>query len=158
MNIAAPPTACTRCDSLMREDTEFSANMARYSLPQRRYVCAMGHSVYTDVDTIPALTVSMGAPVKLPNASPQHERTCARCGDVFHGTKRQKFCSSVCTRAADYERNRKYISATRTGKRLSAEELRVARAMPRPWNSWKRNGTVPVPYAARPAGLSRKWA
>lgn len=147
---------CPRCESLVREDTEFTANMALYGMAQRRYVCTMGHSVYTGLDAIPALTMSMGAPVKLPNASPQHERTCARCGDLFHGTKRQKFCSSVCTRAADVERNKKYTSQSRTGKRLSPEDLRVARAMPRPWNAWKREAP-PVPYAARAKNLSKAW-
>ena len=39
-------TADAPC-SLLREDLEFSILMARYGLPQRRFVCVAGHSVTT---------------------------------------------------------------------------------------------------------------
>ena len=150
------PTRCGQCGALTREDTIFSATAARYSQPQRRYVCAMGHSVYTSLPAIPPPKASMGSPVQLPGQVARHERACARCGDIFMGTKRQKFCSSVCTRAADAERNRRYLSASKTGKRLSPEALRLARAMPGPFGRGRQSKT-PVPYAPRSSGLDTRW-
>ena len=144
---------CARCGGLLQEDRQFTRDMREYSLPQRRSMCVMGHTVYAGLGSIPALKISMGAPVQLPRTIPRRERPCAQCGDLFSGIKRQKYCGSVCMRAADTERNRR---RNYTGKRLAPDELRQARAMPKPWNSWKREAP-PVAYAPRPKNLSKVW-
>lgn len=146
---------CPRCDGLLREDTQFTAEMRLYDLWQRRYFCPSGHSVYVGLPVLEMPRLSARAPVKLPNPGRTTERACPQCGDSFHGSRRQKFCSSICTRAADTERNRRYPKG---GRKMVGEELRLVRAMPRPWNSWKRNQTAPVPYAPRPKNLDRTWA
>lgn len=106
----APPTICRRCDAMMREDTRFTIEMRAGECAQRRYVCMSGHSVYTGLAGMQEVRHSNGAPVSLPNQASGSQRVCARCGEAFRGTKRQKFCSTVCTRAADKERNKTYIA------------------------------------------------
>ena len=130
-------SVCPRigCTALLREDLQFRAEMETYNLPQRRFLCHAGHSVTVNVPP-PALRLHIGAPVHLPGMATGSLRVCPVCEDEFRGTKRQKFCSSVCTRVADTQRN---LERLRLGKKMTGEELRVVRAMPRPWNSWKRN-------------------
>ena len=142
---------CPRCDGLCHEDVAFTAAVRAYNCPQRRYACLNGHSVYVG---LPPLEPPSALPVRMPGYRPGTERQCAQCGDVFRGVKRQKYCSGPCQREADVVRHREHKP---TGKRLSPEELLVARAMPRPWNSWKRNGTAPRAYATRPTNLSKAW-
>jgi hypothetical protein len=40
---------CPRCSSLMREDSQFLAEMEASHLPQRRFLCTSGHSHTTGI-------------------------------------------------------------------------------------------------------------
>ena len=142
---------CPRCHGLCHEDIAFTAAVRAYNCPQRRYACLNGHSVYVG---LPPLEPPSALPVRMPGYRPRTERQCPQCGDAFRGVKRQRYCGTDCMRAADRARR---AAQAYSGKRLAPEELRLARSMPRPWNSWKRNGTAPRAYATRPTNLSKAW-
>ena len=79
------------CGGLLAEDTEFREHMRRYDLPQRRFVCYIGHSVTLGIP--PDLRKPSGQPAKLPGRGRQryperrtYTRTCAVCGNEFAST------------------------------------------------------------------------
>ena len=137
------------CQALVSEDREFTVQMLSYGLPQRRYVCTMGHSQYTDVPSAPHLIREV-----LPGGRPARtvSHLCNWCGEAFTGITRQKYCSRECTRSVDAERSRQRIAADKT--RLSPEALKQARAIPASWNHPHR---ALVGYAPRPKNLSKAW-
>jgi hypothetical protein len=128
-----------RCGALLREDTEFTAEAIRYDQPQRRYVCVLGHSSYAG---LPILKTA-AQPVYRPQH--RHAKLCEVCGDSYTGTPRQRYCSTPCNRVA--ERVRKQGKPT-TGKRLSAAELKAARALPNAWQ-WAFTNAVMIRYPDR---------
>jgi hypothetical protein len=137
-----------RCRALMTEDREFTAQMALYNFPQRRYVCAAGHTAYTGLETIRPVARDF---VITSRPAATTEKHCQQCGETFIGITRQKYCGPACTRAADAARTRCRNVAKKS--RLSPAALKAARAVPGSWQKTR----VPVPYASRPKNLDQAW-
>jgi hypothetical protein len=136
------------CRALMAEDREFTAQMALYNLPQRRYVCTAGHTVYIGLEGISIVPRDF---VIASRSAATTEKHCQQCGEAFVGITRQKYCGPACTRAADAARTRCRNVAKKS--RLSPAALKAARAVP---GSWQK-ARMPVPYATRPKNLDQAW-
>ena len=149
-SLADVPTCCLRCGALLREDTEFTREALRYTMPQRRYVCHGGHSVYTGL-VEPVLRVAPAPGGR--GRSATVEKCCVRCAEPFQGATQQKYCGEVCVRAADVERSRSRDRVVR--QRLTGAALKQARALP----TFRPRSAQPdlVAYAPRPTNLSKAW-
>src|SRR3990167_4090956 len=139
-----PPTWCPRCGALLREDTQFTVEMRVYDSPQRRYVCAAGHSLYR------VRAATLHAPVRPVGRGRAITKTCVWCYELFEGPTQQQYCSEVCCRARDTERTRMRAWADRT--RLTGAALRTARHI-----DVRRRVESPTAYAARATTRNRRW-
>lgn len=140
-----PPTSCDRCGGFVHEDTQFTTDMLSFAMPQRRYRCHAGHSVYT----------GLVEPVLRPALAPRIPARCVTkmcewCGDEFVGIVRQKYCCETCVRAKDAERTR--LREIPKRQRLTAEALARARAIQFP-----RPRTHPVAYVERAKAFRGAW-
>lgn len=140
-------TACDLCGALLREDTQFTMEARISNQPQRRYVCAAGHSVYTGLPPL--------APPPPPAAvnATRRRKVCRYCTRPFFSKGNGVYCRTRCREAALTERNRARGVLRRTGPKMTGEALRQARAVKFPNKARKSL----VPYAARPQGLSKAW-
>jgi len=126
-----------RCGALLREDTQFTAEMSLYSLPQRRYVCASGHTVYVSMPVLGDPTPALARPR---GTRGRTLKVCPQCEESFLGVSRQLYCGVACAHAREVERAKRRRPDGRYG--LTGAALQRARAIP---SSWTR-GTAPRPY------------
>lgn len=148
----APPARCARCDALMREDTEFATTAIRYQQPQRRFLCMMGHTVYTGLQEAAATWQEKTLAPALAKPVPGR---CHWCGEEYVGVVRQKYCSPECARAKSVSDEASRRART-NGVKLHGAALRQARAIAGVWNR-QLQGEPPIPYATRPSKLNNDW-
>ncbi len=145
----APPTTCLRCGALTQEDTQFTTEALAYNLPQRRWNCAMGHTIYSGLP----VTLLDPPAASIPSPHARQRKSCRYCGRVFLAKVNGSYCSHRCKSARIAETDRARRTLRRTGTVLTGEALRQARTVRFPNKAHK----ALAPYATRPTGLSKAW-
>jgi len=141
------PSGCPRCGSIVREDSDFTLHANFYDLPQRRYVCAAGHSVYSGLTAEAVKLTPAGQ-----SGRPPTPRACRYCGAPFQAITQAKFCSKTCSNARHKELERARGVMRRKRPTFTSDGLRRIREI-----RMTRSPRNPVPYAVRPKGLSTAW-